>query len=181
MIAQIVFGADTRTATSMFTGQYVVFGPFFLSQAQIVAFIVAVAATLGVELLLRPPPGARRCVRWPTISKPPRSSGSIRRSFTHRKRSRWPRASPGIAAPFWSPNSRPRLGRLLLIADHHHRHDHRRARQHRGTFPGRHLLRRHPAGHRDDVELAAAGRSALCLLLLFIAFRRWWIFGVRSE
>jgi hypothetical protein len=31
----------------------VVFGPFFLSQAQIVAFIVAVAATLGVELLLR--------------------------------------------------------------------------------------------------------------------------------
>ncbi|HKA80247.1 MAG TPA: branched-chain amino acid ABC transporter permease [Xanthobacteraceae bacterium] len=53
MIAQIIFGADARTATSMFTGQYVVFGPFFLSQAQIVAFIVAVAATLGVELLLR--------------------------------------------------------------------------------------------------------------------------------
>src|SRR5260370_39910600 len=53
MIAQIIFGADARTATSIFTGQYVVFGPFFLSQAQIVAFVVAVAATLGVELLLR--------------------------------------------------------------------------------------------------------------------------------
>jgi branched-chain amino acid transport system permease protein len=53
MIIQIIFGADTRTATSTFTGQYVVFGPFFLSQAQIVAFAVAVAATLGVELLLR--------------------------------------------------------------------------------------------------------------------------------
>jgi branched-chain amino acid transport system permease protein len=53
MIVQITFGADTRTATSTFTGQYIVFGPFFLSQAQIVAFAVAVAATLGVELLLR--------------------------------------------------------------------------------------------------------------------------------
>jgi branched-chain amino acid transport system permease protein len=53
MIAQLIFGADARTATSMFTGQYVVFGPFFLSQAQIVAFIVAILATLGVELLLR--------------------------------------------------------------------------------------------------------------------------------
>src|SRR5215510_15902286 len=41
MIAQIIFGADTRTATSTFTGQYVVFGPFFLSQAQIVAFALA--------------------------------------------------------------------------------------------------------------------------------------------
>src|SRR5262249_57008010 len=53
MIAQIIFGADARTATSMFTGQYIVFGPFFLSQAQIVAFVVAAAATLGVELTLR--------------------------------------------------------------------------------------------------------------------------------
>src|SRR3954454_3340198 len=33
MIAQTIFGADARTATSIFTGQYVVFGPFFLSQA----------------------------------------------------------------------------------------------------------------------------------------------------
>jgi branched-chain amino acid transport system permease protein len=53
MIAQIIFGADARTATSMFTGQYVVFGPFFVSQVQIVAFVVAVGATLAVELLLR--------------------------------------------------------------------------------------------------------------------------------
>jgi branched-chain amino acid transport system permease protein len=53
MIAQIIFGADARTATSAFTGKYIVFGPFFLSQAQIVAFAVAIAATLGVELLLR--------------------------------------------------------------------------------------------------------------------------------
>lgn len=53
MIAQIIFGADAKTATSMFTGQYTVLGPFFLSQAQIVAFIIAVIATLAVELLLR--------------------------------------------------------------------------------------------------------------------------------
>ena len=53
MIAQIIFGADAKTATSMFTGQYTVLGPFFLSQAQIVAFIIAVLATLAVELLLR--------------------------------------------------------------------------------------------------------------------------------
>jgi len=53
MIAQLIFGADTRAATSMFTGKYTVIGPFFLSQAQIVAFIIAVAATLAVEALLR--------------------------------------------------------------------------------------------------------------------------------
>src|SRR3954468_6264624 len=53
MVAQIIFGADARTATSLFTGQYTVLGPFFLSQAQIVAFIIAVAATLAVEVLLR--------------------------------------------------------------------------------------------------------------------------------
>jgi branched-chain amino acid transport system permease protein len=53
MIAQLIFGADARTASSMFAGQYVVFGPFFFSQAQIVAFIIAVVATLAVALLLR--------------------------------------------------------------------------------------------------------------------------------
>lgn len=53
MIAQIIFGADARTATSMFSGQYVVMGPFFVAKAQIVAFIIAVVATLLVELLLR--------------------------------------------------------------------------------------------------------------------------------
>lgn len=53
MIAQLIFGADARTATSVFSGQYLVLGPFFLSQAQIVAFIIAVAATLAVEVLLR--------------------------------------------------------------------------------------------------------------------------------
>src|SRR5215467_7337494 len=53
MIAQLIFGADARTATSVFTGQYVVLGPLFLSQAQIVAFVIAGAATLGVTLLLR--------------------------------------------------------------------------------------------------------------------------------
>jgi len=53
MIAHLIFGADARTAVSMFTGQYIVIGPFFLSQAQIVAFIIAVLATLGVEVLLR--------------------------------------------------------------------------------------------------------------------------------
>src|SRR6185369_9716259 len=53
MIAQLIFGADARTAQSIFTGQYTVLGPFFLSQAQIVAFVIAVAATLAVEILLR--------------------------------------------------------------------------------------------------------------------------------
>jgi branched-chain amino acid transport system permease protein len=53
MIIQIIFGADARTATSIFTGQYVVFGPFFLSLAQIVAFAIAVAAVVLVEVLLR--------------------------------------------------------------------------------------------------------------------------------
>jgi len=53
MIVQLIFGADARTAKSLFSGQYTVIGPFFLSKAQIVAFGIAVAATLGVELLLR--------------------------------------------------------------------------------------------------------------------------------
>src|ERR1700687_1596895 len=53
MIAQLIFGADARTATSMFTGKYAVIGPFFVSQAQIVAFVIAVIATILVELLLR--------------------------------------------------------------------------------------------------------------------------------
>ena len=53
MVAQLIFGADARTAASIFTGQYFVIGPFFLSQAQIVAFVIAVLATLGVEVLLR--------------------------------------------------------------------------------------------------------------------------------
>jgi len=53
MIAQIVFGADARTATSVFSGQYTLIGPLFLSQAQIAAFVIAVAATLGVTVLLQ--------------------------------------------------------------------------------------------------------------------------------
>jgi len=53
MIAQLVFGADARTATSVFTGQYLVLGPFFFSQAQIMAFVVAAIATLAVALVLQ--------------------------------------------------------------------------------------------------------------------------------
>jgi branched-chain amino acid transport system permease protein len=53
MIAQIVFGVDARTATSMFSGQYILLGPLFLSKAQIVAFVIAVLATALVEALLR--------------------------------------------------------------------------------------------------------------------------------
>jgi len=53
MVAQLIFGPDARTATSMFSGQYVVIGSFFLSKAQIVAFVIAVLATLAVEVLLR--------------------------------------------------------------------------------------------------------------------------------
>jgi branched-chain amino acid transport system permease protein len=53
MVVQLIFGADARTAVSMFTGQYLLVGPLFFSQAQIVAFGIAVLATIGVELLLR--------------------------------------------------------------------------------------------------------------------------------
>jgi len=52
MIAQIVFGADTRSAPSMFAGRFLLLGPLFVSAAQVVAFGVAVAATLIVEALL---------------------------------------------------------------------------------------------------------------------------------
>src|SRR5262245_46302588 len=53
MIAQLIFGADARTASSVFTGQYLVLGPFFFSQAQIMAFVVAAIATLAVALVLQ--------------------------------------------------------------------------------------------------------------------------------
>jgi branched-chain amino acid transport system permease protein len=53
MIAQIIFGADAKTAQSVFSGQYTLIGPLFLSQSQIVAFVIAAAATLAVTLLLR--------------------------------------------------------------------------------------------------------------------------------
>ena len=52
MLAQIVFGADTRSAPSMFSSQFVVLGPLFVSAAQVVACAVAVVATILVELLL---------------------------------------------------------------------------------------------------------------------------------
>ena len=51
MIAQIIFGADTRTANSVFSGQYVIFGPFFLSMPQIVAFAVAVVVGTILNLI----------------------------------------------------------------------------------------------------------------------------------
>jgi len=52
MIAQIVFGASTRSAPSMFSSQFLLIGPLFVSAAQVVAFIIAVIATIAVELLL---------------------------------------------------------------------------------------------------------------------------------
>jgi len=52
MLAQIVFGADTRAAPSMFSMRFVTIGPLFVSAAQVVACCVAVLATLIVELLL---------------------------------------------------------------------------------------------------------------------------------
>ena len=53
MIAQIIFGADARTAASVFSGKYLLLGPLFLSQTQIVAFLIAAIATLAVTVLLR--------------------------------------------------------------------------------------------------------------------------------
>lgn len=53
MIAQLIFGVDARSATSVFAGSYDLIGPFFFARAQIVAFAVAGAATIAVELLLR--------------------------------------------------------------------------------------------------------------------------------
>lgn len=52
MLAQVIFGADTRSAPSMFGGQFLLIGPLFVSAAQVVAFIVAVIATIVVEALL---------------------------------------------------------------------------------------------------------------------------------
>ena len=52
MLAQIVFGAATRSAPSMFSSQFVVLGPLFVSAAQVVACAVAGVATILVELLL---------------------------------------------------------------------------------------------------------------------------------
>ena len=53
MVAQLVFGVDARSAPSAFAGQYDLLGPFFLSRAQIVAFVIALVATIAVELILR--------------------------------------------------------------------------------------------------------------------------------
>jgi branched-chain amino acid transport system permease protein len=53
MVAQLVFGVDARSATSIFAGQYDLVGPFFFARAQIVAFVVAGLATILVELALR--------------------------------------------------------------------------------------------------------------------------------
>ena len=52
MLAQIVFGADTRSAPSMFSMRFVTIGPLFVSAAQVVACAIAVFATLVVEVLL---------------------------------------------------------------------------------------------------------------------------------
>jgi branched-chain amino acid transport system permease protein len=52
MLAQVVFGADTRSAPSMFSARYILIGPLFISAAQVVAFVVAVVATAAVEALL---------------------------------------------------------------------------------------------------------------------------------
>ena len=52
MLAQVAFGSDTRSAPSMFGSQYFLIGPLFISAAQVVAFVVAVIATVAVEALL---------------------------------------------------------------------------------------------------------------------------------
>jgi len=52
MVAQIIFGADTRAAPSLFSAKFLLIGPLFVSEAQVVAFAVAVVATLAVEALL---------------------------------------------------------------------------------------------------------------------------------
>ncbi|MEO9188783.1 MAG: branched-chain amino acid ABC transporter permease, partial [Acetobacteraceae bacterium] len=52
MVAQVIFGADTRLAPSMFGGKYFLIGPLFVSAAQVIAFAVAVVATVLVEALL---------------------------------------------------------------------------------------------------------------------------------
>jgi branched-chain amino acid transport system permease protein len=53
IVAQLIFGVDAWSAHSRFSGKYLVFGPVFLSQAQIVAFAAAVVCTLLVELALQ--------------------------------------------------------------------------------------------------------------------------------
>ncbi len=107
MIAQIIFGADARTATSAFTGQYVVFGPFFLSQAQIVAFAVAVAATLGVELLLRLTTWGK-AVRAVADDLEAAEVVGVNSQYINIGAFALAAASPASPAPSSSPISRPR-------------------------------------------------------------------------
>jgi branched-chain amino acid transport system permease protein len=52
MLAQVIFGADTRSAPSVFSARYILIGPLFISAAQVVAFVVAAIATILVEALL---------------------------------------------------------------------------------------------------------------------------------
>jgi branched-chain amino acid transport system permease protein len=53
MIARIVFGPDTRTATSVFSAKYLIAGPLFLPEALIVAFVISAVTVLAVEFALR--------------------------------------------------------------------------------------------------------------------------------
>ena len=93
---------------SVFTGQYVVFGPFFLSQAQIVAFAVAVAATLGVELLLRLTTWGKAVRAVADDLEAAEVVGRQLAIHQYRRVRARRRASPASPAPCSSPTSRPR-------------------------------------------------------------------------
>ena len=181
MIAQMIFGADTRTAHSVFSGQYVVFGPFFFSMSQIVAFAIAVIATVPVEVLLRTTTWGKAVRAVADDLETAELVGVNSILHQHRGICACLRASPASPARCWSPISRPIHRSVFADADHHHCHHDRRPWQHRWHISRRNLL------WIIQQVTAMLWNSALqdvplyILLMLFIAFRPTGFFGLRSE
>ena len=161
MLAQVIFGADTRSAPSMFSGQYLLIGPLFVSA--------------GTDRRLH-----RRCHRdrrgRGSAARHPLGPHRARRGRRHRGRRnrraslavhQYQRLRARLRAGGHRRHghghllSRPTRPRDFADADRDHRDHDRRAGQHRRLVPRRHLLRRRAADHRDAVEFRAAGRAAL--------------------
>jgi branched-chain amino acid transport system permease protein len=53
MLVQIAFGSGTRTAASLFSDRYLLFGGLFVPQALLAAFAIAAALTLALTMALR--------------------------------------------------------------------------------------------------------------------------------
>ncbi len=162
MLAQVIFGADTRSAPSMFGGQYLLIGPLFISAAQVVAFIVAVIATVAVEALLL---GTRwgRTVRAVADDIEAAELVGLHSQFINISAFALACGLAGIAGTIMvtyyptDPSKGLSLMPIAIIAT-----TIGGLGSIRGSFLGRHLLRHGAATYRDAVELRVAGRAALC-------------------